>query len=160
MNNHWWQLSRQLHFLLFLLVKNNRERKKKRENKNIMWVWERKLSKSCCKIVVQISFIYKDIISLLATVRICSLLGGLHWTYFHRYSTSWPHLTPIKRKNGWVTTDHWTTTTNVIIALNQMQIHVKGFAILSFFFYKSLREISSRGFNLQLQFINHLLKRF
>ena len=47
-----------LSFSLFSLVQNNRERKMKRENKNVMWVWERKLSKSCNKVVVQISFLF------------------------------------------------------------------------------------------------------
>jgi len=37
---------------LFSLVKNKRERKRKRENKKIMWVWGRKLYKSCIKMVV------------------------------------------------------------------------------------------------------------
>ena len=37
-----------------------RNKKRKRENKNIMWVWDRKLSKSCNKVVVQISFFYKQ----------------------------------------------------------------------------------------------------
>ena len=44
-------------FSFFSLVKNNVERKMKRENKRIMWVWERKLSKSCHKMIVQISFL-------------------------------------------------------------------------------------------------------
>jgi len=47
----------QLLFSLFSLVKNNGERKRKRENKRIMWVWERKLLKNCHKLVVQISFL-------------------------------------------------------------------------------------------------------
>jgi len=42
---------------LFSLVKNNRERKRKRENKKIMWVWKKKLYKNCIKMVVQISFL-------------------------------------------------------------------------------------------------------
>jgi len=57
LNNHFIQLLWQLLFSLFSWVKNNRERKRKRENKRIMWVWERKLSKSCHKRVVQISFL-------------------------------------------------------------------------------------------------------
>ena len=44
---------------LFSLAKTNRERKRKRENKKITWVWERKLYKSCTKMVVQISFLLK-----------------------------------------------------------------------------------------------------
>jgi len=58
MNNYRWQLSWQFSFPLFLMVKNNRE-KRKRKNKNIMWVWKRKLSQNCCKIVVQISHFSK-----------------------------------------------------------------------------------------------------
>jgi len=42
---------------LFSLIKNNRERKRKRENKNIIWVWKKKLYKSCIKMVVQILFL-------------------------------------------------------------------------------------------------------
>jgi len=42
---------------VFSLVKNNRERKRKRENKIIMWIWERKLYKIYIKIIVQISFL-------------------------------------------------------------------------------------------------------
>jgi len=34
------------------------ERKRKRENKNIMWVWKRRLYKSYHKMDVQISFLY------------------------------------------------------------------------------------------------------
>jgi len=52
LNNHLIQLL----FSLFSLVKNNVERKRKRENKRIMQVWERKLSKSCYKVVVQNHF--------------------------------------------------------------------------------------------------------
>jgi len=47
-------------FSLFIGLKQGREKKKKRENKNIMWVWERKLSKSYHKVVVQISFLFKQ----------------------------------------------------------------------------------------------------
>jgi len=36
-------------FLTFYWLKTM-EKKRKRENKNIMWVWERKLSRSCHKI--------------------------------------------------------------------------------------------------------------
>jgi len=52
--NCFWQLL----FSLFSLVKNNGERKRKRKNNIIVWVWERKLSKSCHKVVVQISLLY------------------------------------------------------------------------------------------------------
>jgi len=45
-----------LFFFIFIGQKQWRE-KKKREDKNIMWVWERKLYKSCYKMVVQISFL-------------------------------------------------------------------------------------------------------
>jgi len=31
-----------------------------RENKNIIWVWERKLCKSCTKMIVQISFLFQQ----------------------------------------------------------------------------------------------------
>jgi hypothetical protein len=54
----WWQLCWQPCFSHFLLVKNSGERKRKRGDNNIMWVWERKLSKSCQKVVVKISFLY------------------------------------------------------------------------------------------------------
>jgi len=37
---------------LFSLVKNNRERKRKRENKKIKWVWERKLYKNCFTYII------------------------------------------------------------------------------------------------------------
>jgi len=57
LNNYLIQLSWQPSFSLFLLVKNNGERKRMRESKNITWVWERKLSKSYHKMVVQISFL-------------------------------------------------------------------------------------------------------
>ena len=53
--SNWWQLWWQL-FSLFLLAKNN-EREKWRENKNVMWIWERKLSKSYHIMVVQILFL-------------------------------------------------------------------------------------------------------
>jgi len=43
-------------FLFFLLVKNNGERKKKREVKNIIKISKIKLYKSSHKIVIQISF--------------------------------------------------------------------------------------------------------
>jgi hypothetical protein len=43
----WWQLCWQPCFSHFLLVKNNGERKRKREDNNIMWVWER----NCQKVV-------------------------------------------------------------------------------------------------------------
>ena len=54
--NIWYNFCDNFFFSLFSLVKNNGERKMKRENKNIVWVWERKLSKSYYKRVVQISF--------------------------------------------------------------------------------------------------------
>ena len=56
--SNWWQFWWQPCFSLFLLVKNNGERKRKRENKNVMWVRERKLSKSCHIMVVQIWFLH------------------------------------------------------------------------------------------------------
>jgi len=37
--------------------KQGRQTKEKRENKNIMWVWKRELSRSCHKMVVHISFL-------------------------------------------------------------------------------------------------------
>lgn len=43
------------------LDKNNGERKRKRKNKMIMGIWERKLSKNCHKVVVQISFLISKI---------------------------------------------------------------------------------------------------
>ena len=57
MYNSLVQLLWQLWFSFIWLIKNNRERKRKRDNKKIMWVWERKLSKSCSKMVVHISFL-------------------------------------------------------------------------------------------------------
>jgi len=48
-------------FSLFLLVKNNGERKRMRANKIIMWVWERKLSKNYHRVVVHISFLFLQI---------------------------------------------------------------------------------------------------
>jgi len=48
----WWQP----HFSLFSLVKNNGERKGKRENKNIIWVWERKLSWNSCTNIISLVY--------------------------------------------------------------------------------------------------------
>jgi len=45
------QLLRQFCYFLFSLVKNNKERKMKRDNKNEIWVYERKLFKSCTIII-------------------------------------------------------------------------------------------------------------
>ena len=56
--SNWWQLWQQPCFSLFLLVKNNGEKKWKRGDKNVIWAWERKLSKNCHKMVVQISFLW------------------------------------------------------------------------------------------------------
>jgi len=54
----WYNFCDNLFFLLFFWSKTM-ERKKGRENKKIMWVWERKLSKNCHKVVVQISFLFQ-----------------------------------------------------------------------------------------------------
>ena len=59
LNNHLIQFLWQLLFSFFSLVKNNGEKKKKRENKRVMWEWERKLSKNYHKVVIQISFLYE-----------------------------------------------------------------------------------------------------
>jgi hypothetical protein len=61
----WWQLLWQPFFPSSYWSKTI-ERKRKRENKNIMWVWKRKLFKSCHKMVVQISFLF--IIAFLKSV--------------------------------------------------------------------------------------------
>ena len=59
LNNHLVQPIWQPSFPLFSLVKNNGERKKKRESKNKMWIWERKLSQSGCTNIIAHHFIYR-----------------------------------------------------------------------------------------------------
>jgi len=68
---------------LFSLVKNNGERKRKRENKKIMWVWERKLYKNGCTNIISYKntkFIWKRKKSML------SHSFTLYARVFHRLS--------------------------------------------------------------------------
>jgi len=85
MYNSLVQLLWQLWFSFIWLIKNNRERKRKRDNKKIMWVWERKLSKSCSKMVVHISFL---IVILLYYVWLLVLVWDFGVCSFSRSNVS------------------------------------------------------------------------
>jgi len=69
-------------FPFFLLDKSNRERKRKRENKSIMRVWERKLSqklfKSDCSNIISHIFIPFKMINMK-----CKFLDTLEFSWIH-----------------------------------------------------------------------------